>query len=56
MIIEDNLLDMEDYDLLESAIVNPFFSWFFQNEQTWNDDPFFCHSLFCNGLVKLSWW
>ena len=52
MIIEDNLLDMEDYDLLESIIDNPFFQWFFQKEQVKDDDPFFCHALYCNDLVQ----
>ena len=46
MIIEDNLLDMEDYDLLESTIDNPFFPWFYQTVQTWDDGPFFCHVLY----------
>ena len=50
--MEDNLLDMEDYDLLESTIDNPFFPWFFQKEQVKDDDPFFCHALYCNDLVQ----
>ena len=52
MIIKDNLLDMEEFDRLESIIDNPFFPWFFQKEQVKDDDPFFCHALYCNDLVQ----
>ena len=46
MIIKDDFLTMEEFDQLESIINNPFFPWFFQKEQTWDDDPFFCHTLY----------
>ena len=37
---------MEEFDQLESIINNPFFPWFYQTVQTWDDDPFFCHTLY----------
>ena len=46
MIIKDDFLTMEEFDQLDSIINNPFFPWFYQTVQTWDDDPFFCHTLY----------
>ena len=52
MNIIDDYLNMEDFDKLESIIDNPFFPWFFQKEQVKDDDPFFCHILYCNDISQ----
>ena len=52
MIVRDDFLSLEDLDQLDSIINSPHFSWFFQKEQTWDDDPFFCHILYCNDISQ----
>ena len=46
MRIEDDFLSQEDLDKLDSIISSYHFPWFFQKNQTWDDDPFFCHTLY----------
>jgi len=46
LIVKDDFLTLEELDQLESIINNPFFPWFYQTVQTWDDDPFFCHVLY----------
>ena len=46
MIVKDDFLTLEELDQLDSIINNPFFPWFYQTVQTWDDDPFFCHVLY----------
>lgn len=52
MKIEDDFLSPEDLDKLDSIINSPHFPWFFQKEQTWDDDPFFCHIMYCHDISQ----
>jgi hypothetical protein len=52
MIIKDDFLSIEELDELNNIIGSPFFPWFFQKQQTYEDDPFFCHILYCNDISQ----
>jgi len=50
--IKDDFLSLQDLNQLESIIDNPHWPWFFQEEQTCDDDPFFSHILYCNDISQ----
>jgi|TARA_B100000902_G_scaffold335115_1_gene334646 hypothetical protein len=50
--IEDDFLSQEDLDKLDSIISSYHFPWFFQKNQTWDDDPFFCHVMYCLDMAE----
>ena len=52
MRIEDDFLSQEDLDKLDSIISSYHFPWFFQKNQTWDDDPFFCHVMYCLDMPE----
>ena len=52
MKIKDDLLSLEDLDKLDSIISSHNFPWFFQKNQTWDDDPFFCHVMYCLDMAE----
>jgi len=50
--IKDDFLTIEEFDKLESIINSPHFPWFFQTNQTFDDDPFFCHIMYCHDITQ----